>query len=90
MVNRAHTYQQAQSVSKKPSEEVNTVEAKKCSQYQQGKRNKNQPQPNKGKGQPTEKECPGCDSEKHKLKVTCMYAFFYYLLVLCALTKNKG
>ena len=43
MVNRALTYEQAQSVFKKPTEEVNAVQAKKRSQYQEGKRNKNQP-----------------------------------------------
>ena len=71
MVNRALTYQQAQSVFKKPTEEVIAVQARKCSQFQQGKRNKNQPPANttKGKGQPTKKKkCPGCDSEKHKQK----------------------
>ena len=57
MVNRALTYQQAQSVFKKPTEEVIAVQARKCSQFQQGKRNKNQPPANttKGKGQPTKK-----------------------------------
>ena len=42
MVNRALTYEQAQSVFKKTTEEVNAVQARKRSQYQQGKRNKNQ------------------------------------------------
>ena len=36
MVNRALNYEQAQSFFKKPTEEVNAVQAKKCSQYQQG------------------------------------------------------
>ena len=67
MVNRALTYKQAQPVFKKPAEEVNAVQARKRSQYQQGKRNKKQlpSATNKGKGQPTKKKCPGCDSEKH-------------------------
>ena len=44
MVNRALTYKQAQSVIKKLAEEVNAVQAKKRSQYQQGKPPKiNQP-----------------------------------------------
>ena len=70
MVNRALTYEQAQSVFKKPTEEVNAVQARKRSQYQQGKRNKNQPStpPAKGKSTPTKKKCPGCDSEKHERK----------------------
>ena len=70
MVNRALTYEQAQSVFKKPTEEVNAVQTRKHSQYQLGKRNKNQPAPqqNKGKSQPTKKKCPGCDSEKHEWK----------------------
>ena len=57
MVNRALTYEQAQSVFKKPAEEVNAVQAKKRSQCQQGKRNKNQPAAtqSKGKSQPTKK-----------------------------------
>ena len=70
MVNRALTYEQAQSVFKKPTEEVNAVQARKRSQYQQGKHNKNQPAAtqNKGKSQPSKKKCPGCDSKKHKRK----------------------
>ena len=70
MVNRALTYEQAQSVFKKPTEEVNAVQAKKCSQYQQGKRNKNEPaaMQNNGKSQPSKKKCPGCDSQKHERK----------------------
>ena len=36
MVNRALTYEQAQSVFKKPTQEVNVVQAKKRSQYHQG------------------------------------------------------
>ena len=58
MVKRALTYKQAQSVFKKPTEEVNAVQARKRSQYQHGKRNKNQPAApqNKGKSQPTGKE----------------------------------
>ena len=54
--------------SRKPSKEVNVVQARKRFQEQQGKRNKNQPQPNIGKGQPTKKNCPGCDSGKHEQK----------------------
>ena len=70
MVNRALTYEQAQSVFKKPTEEVNAVQSRKRSKYQQGKRNENQPAPqqNKGKNQPTKKKCPGCDAEKHERK----------------------
>ena len=46
------------------------MQSRKRSQYQQGKRNKNQPAPqqNKGKSQPTKKKCPGCDSKKHERK----------------------
>ena len=58
--------------SKKPTEEVNALQAKNRSQYQQGKRNKNQPastqSQNKGKSQPSKKKCPVCDSEKHEIK----------------------
>ena len=65
MVNRALTYEQAQSVFKKPTEEVNAVQAKKRSQYQQGKRNKDHPastqSQTKGKSKPNKKKCPGCD-----------------------------
>ena len=70
MVNRALTYKQAQSVFKKPTEEVNAVQARKHFQYLQGKHNKNQPaaQQNKGKSQPTKKKRLGCDSEKHERK----------------------
>ena len=72
MVNRALTYEQAQLVFKKPTEEVNAVQDRKHSQYQQGKCNKNQPasmqNQTKGKSQPTKKKCPGCDSEKHERK----------------------
>ena len=70
MVNRALTYEQAQSVFKKPTEEVYAVQARKRSQYQQGKCIKNQPAAtlNKGKSQPSKKKCPGCDSEKHERK----------------------
>ena len=70
MVNRELTYEQAQSDFKKPAEEVNAVQAKNSSQYQQGKRNKNQPatMQSKGKSQPNKKKCPGCDSEKHEQK----------------------
>ena len=58
-------------VFKKPTEEVNAVQARKRSPYQQDKRNKNQPptNTNKGKGQPTKKKCPRCDSEKHEEKI---------------------
>ena len=66
MFNRALTYEQALLVIKKPTEEVNAVQAKKHSRYQQGKRNKNQPSATKGKGQPTKKKCTACDSEKHE------------------------
>ena len=70
MVNRALTYEQAQSVFKQPTEEVNAVQAKKRSQYQQGKRNKKQPastqNQNKCNSKPNKKKCPGCDSEKHE------------------------
>ena len=70
MVNRALTYKQAKSVFKKPAEEVNAVQTKKRSQYQQGKRSKNQPATpqSKSKTQPAKKKCPGCDSEKHERK----------------------
>ena len=70
MVNRALTCEQAQSVFKKPAEEVNAVQAKKRSQYQQGKRSKNQPATpqSKNKSSPAKKKCPGCDSEKHERK----------------------
>ena len=71
MVNRALTYEQAQSVFKK-TKEVSAVQAKKRSQYQQGKRNINQPastqNQNKGKSQPNKKKYPGCDSEKQERK----------------------
>ena len=50
MVNRALTYEQAQSVFKKPTEEVNAVQARKRSQCQQGKRNKKKPPANTNKG----------------------------------------
>ena len=68
MVNRALTYEQAQSVFKK--EEVNADQAKKRSQYQQGKRAENQPATpqSKSKNPPAKKKCPGCDSEKHERK----------------------
>ena len=52
MVNRAVTYKQAQSNFRKPTEEVNAVQARKSSQCQQGKRNKQPPaNANKGIGQ---------------------------------------
>ena len=59
MVNRALTYEQAQSVFKNPTEVVHAAQARKRSQYQQGKCNKNQPastqNQNKGKSQPNKK-----------------------------------
>ena len=65
MVNKALTYKQ---VFRKPSKEVNAEQTRRRSQYQQGKRNKNQSSASKNKGETTKKKCPGCESEKHEQK----------------------
>ena len=84
MINRALTYKQAESIFKKPTEEVNAVQARKRSKYQQGKCNKNQPSATKGKGQLAKKKCTGCDSGIHELK-DCPHKY-----KICRLCKIKG